>query len=1019
MRAAVAAVLGTGIASVVSYPAAAQDQPAVREQLEEITVTGSRIVRRDYIANSPIVTVESELLENSSSGSLEVNLNKLPQFNPTDTPTTEAGDIQATATNTPGSATVSLRGIGSNRNLVLLDGRRATPGNASMVVDINTIPAAAIERVEIITGGASSTYGADAVGGVVNFILKKNFQGMEISGQYGASERGDGEEFTIDGIMGTDFAEGRGNISLSFSLQDRQAAKRKDRSWYRELWLDPSVAGNAFFPSTPGYAPGINAPSRAALYDLFPDRTADLHPAAGIPNIYFNPDGTAFTGFSGSDIGAYRFQGSLDGLQFKRTTNGLLAENWLDDELLVPLDRKNFFVRGSYEINDWVSVFAQGMFNRAESSSVQQPPQATDGWSAQIPVDGRDIPADLAQLLASRPDPTAPWQLYHNLDMGGNRSARTDVFTYNMMAGFEGIVPGSDWTWELFASEGESETSSYITGIYSLSRYRQIISAPDWGKGLTIQGNTQQGGFGASTATCTSGLNPFMPVDQITQDCIDAIAADLKTRSTMKQTNVELNAQGGLFDLPAGQVRAAVGASYRKNEYEFLNDTLTTQGRSFDDQAIGIYPSGNSFGEMDVTEFYGELLVPVLANLPLIQRLDLELGARTSDYNTTGSSFTWKALADWQVNDYLRVRGGFNRAERAPNLAELFLAQQQTFSLATGGDVCSVNNRQPWSANPERNPNAAGVRALCEAMMGAAGAAFFYGNDAFQGAGPAFVFPTVEGNPNLEPETAKTWTAGIVFSSPFQSPLLERLSLTVDYYTIEVEDAIGLESPDYLQQGCFDTAFNPTLDVNNPLCQKITRNVGIGTLGNVLGTYVNNGRFETSGVDAQINWSTDIGPGTFGINTTFSYLIDMEVTEFPGAPTIDYAGTLGGGGLVGLSGGFFQWKLFNNFSYTYDRLYVGLQWQHLPSVRSGSYALDPNTTTMGAPSYDLFNLATSYAVTDNTVVRFGVDNLFDKAPPRTGVNTAPPPGTLAGGSYDAGNYDVIGRRFYIGATTSF
>src|SRR5690606_16731135 len=176
-------------------------------------------------------------------------------------------------------------------------------------------------------------------------------------------------------------------------------------------------------------------------------------------------DGTAFTGFSGSDIGAYRFQGSNDALQFKQTTNDLLAENWLDDELLVPLDRKNFFVRGSYEINDWVSVFAQGMFNRAESSSVQQPPQATDGWSAQIPVDGRDIPADLAQLLASRPDPTAPWQLYHNLDMGGNRSARTDVFTYNMMAGFEGIVPGSDWTWELFASEGESETSSYITGI--------------------------------------------------------------------------------------------------------------------------------------------------------------------------------------------------------------------------------------------------------------------------------------------------------------------------------------------------------------------------------------------------------------------------------------------------------------------------------------------------------------------------------------------------------------------------
>ena len=192
---AVKSPLLAGGASMAFFanPAMAQDDGASEDDSTPIIVTGSRIVRQDYESNSPIVTVGEELLQNSSTSSLEVNLNKLPQFTPEKTPVA-GGDIQATPTNTPGSATVSLRGIGSNRNIVLIDGRRATPSNASMAVDINTIPSAAIERVEIISGGASSTYGADAVGGVVNFILKKNFEGIEFDGRFGITERGDGEE---------------------------------------------------------------------------------------------------------------------------------------------------------------------------------------------------------------------------------------------------------------------------------------------------------------------------------------------------------------------------------------------------------------------------------------------------------------------------------------------------------------------------------------------------------------------------------------------------------------------------------------------------------------------------------------------------------------------------------------------------------------------------------------------------------------------------------------------------------
>ena len=211
-----------------------------------IVVTGSRIQRRDYEANSPIVTVDEALLEQSSTSAIEQSLNKLPQFTATNkTPVTGAGDIQPTATNTPGSANVSLRGIGANRTLVLLDGRRATPSNATGVVDISTIPSAAIERVEIISGGASATYGADAVAGVTNFILKKNFEGLELDGRAGITQDGNAFEYDFSGIMGTDFPDGRGNISLAMSVNTREASYRGDSDFYNALYANPDAGGGA------------------------------------------------------------------------------------------------------------------------------------------------------------------------------------------------------------------------------------------------------------------------------------------------------------------------------------------------------------------------------------------------------------------------------------------------------------------------------------------------------------------------------------------------------------------------------------------------------------------------------------------------------------------------------------------------------------------------------------------------------------------------------------------------------
>ncbi len=1029
-----------------------------------IVVTGSRIQRRDFEANSPIVTAGEELLKNTSSSAIETSLNKLPAFTPAQTPTL-GGDIQPTATNTPGAATVSLRSLGTNRNLVLVDGRRATPANALGVVDINTIPAAAVERVEIITGGASATYGADAIAGVVNFILKKDFQGLELDGSIGVSDRGDGREYTISGVMGTNFDDGRGNITIGLAMNDRQAAYADEREWYHDVWQDPSFVGSEFFPDFSGFQPygGVN-PTQGSYDAVF-----GAGAVATGSRLYFNEDGTPFTGFFQSPPGgADQFKGDLTGSKWKRLADGTLAQNFTDTLAQLALNRYNIYARGNYEINDWIGVFGQATFTRVETKTNQQPSPSVNGWSALVPA-SNPVPDDLRDILDSRVFPTTgnagladllncdpsavanagavgsgascDWQLTYYLNYA-NREARTNVYTYNIVAGFEGSVPGTDWTWELYASQGESETSALITGAASLERFRAVVSSPDWGAGFSQQGNPLFGGFGASQATCTSGFDPFNKAATISDDCIEAISANLQNRAVMQQTVFEFNAQGGLFELPAGQLRGAIGASHRSNRYEFINDTLTSQGRSFLDQAIGIYPSGSSEGEIKVDELYGELLIPVISDTPGIQSFELNIGARTSDYNTTGNSFTWKIMGDWAVTDWFRFRGGFNKAVRAPNIAELYLAPQQTFAAAGGGDVCRRNNTLAWSANPATNSNAANVEATCRIMMNQAISSTgdtFYSNPQFYAAvGPAFAFPTTVGNPDLVPETAKTWTLGAVVSSPVDSEIFRRFRLSVDYYNISIDDAIGPLTLDSAQRFCFDPIFNPAISSDptaaaaSPFCRSVGRVAGDGALGNVLTSYQNNGRVRTQGIDVQLDWAFPVGPGTFSLNTVFNYLITLKSAPLPeeagsAGALVEYAGTLGpasagaGVGENGLTPGSFRWKMLNTFGYSIGPAKVSLQWQHLPKTELIAYPFDNNTPFVGSPAYDLFNLSGSYAIMDNVTLRAGVDNIFDKAPPLVEYNAASTglKNSIGGFPINGTFFDPIGRRYYAGVNMKF
>jgi outer membrane receptor protein involved in Fe transport len=877
----------------------------------------------------------------------------------------------------------------------------------------------------------------------------------------GLSEQGDGFEYQISGIMGADFDDGRGNISIAMSTNKREANYQRDRSWYRDFWADPSTGGSQFFIDSPGIL--IDGP----LQGLFNPTANPGNPNVIFPQgrydpfssttFYLDPNGQVFTngayvdnaGIYGTPgqryVNYFGYTGEIDDFNYEVTDAGTLAQNNTDLYLVLPLTRYNFFGRGNYEINDWIGVFGQGTYSHVTTYTRNEPGPITGGWGVDIDPAGLDrdqLPEDMWTLLESRADPDAPFTLTGL--MPDPRETFTDVDTYSMTAGLEGSVPGSDWTWEAYAQFGESTTFARQTGIYSLERLRAVMNSGNFGEGFVQQGNVNEGGFGASTATCTSGLNFFRPpAGGFSEDCLEAVRADLKNRSKVQQNIWEANATGSLFELPAGPLQAAIGASYRETDFEFLNDTLTTQGRSFLDQALGIYPSGNSTGSIDVKEVYGELLVPILRDT-FVQSLSLELGGRISDYNTTGTSYTYKALADLELTDWIRVRGGYNRAERAPNIAELFLAPQQTFGFNFAGDPCSLENPLGFSANPD-NANGTSVEAVCRALMNATGDpsaddTYYGGTQSSSTFG--FAFPTTIGNQNLRPETADTWTAGVVINSPFTSPALSRLRLSVDWFDIKVDDAIGVQSVAVALRQCFDAGLNPDISgagfnpdgspnaaavaiANTQFCRNVPRNTQTGQLGNVQVTYVNNGRFRVQGVDAQLDWGMDVGPGTLNLNVLFNYLIDMKSAELPTDPLVDYVGTFGTT-TNGLQQNAYEYRAFTTLNYSVGPARVGLQWQHFPATEDGGEAqFGPNDTT-GAPAYNLFALNGGYTLTENLNLRFGVENLFNKRPPVTGVNLAATDpmgnGNLPGGTVGNGGasvYDTQGRRFFVGANLKF
>jgi iron complex outermembrane recepter protein len=1024
---------------------------------DEILVTGSRIVRRDLDAASPIVTVDQERLENSSTISIESVLNQMPQFVPDNTQF-DGGQNVGSGAVVPGVASLNLRGIGANRTLVLLDGRRAQPVNASLIVDLNTIPSAAIARVETITGGASAVYGADALAGVVNFVLRDDFEGVEMDFSSTATAEGDGEETRFSALLGVNGASGNSNVMLGVEWYNREEVLQRNREFYRNGWADQTNQTGGFLNAT-GFSPGqvtqytannvsstvlpLNRPTQAAVDTLFAPYGFAPGAVSNTSEIYFQPDGRPFT-LSGLNYTGPIMSYDINGDGFSgvhRQPNNSLQQVNIEALAATPSERRSLFGRATFDMNDNLTAFAQATYSNVDVTTRGGYPPAITVWQAPVPNDAqRPLPPGLQTLLDSRPRPTEPWNIFRGIDFTGSpQEPRVQTDAYQLMAGVEGQFTNRDWTWEAYVSTGETNILMFYRNLPSLNRYQFLVAQPNWGQGAFTRGRNYD-------VTCTTGLPMFSSVDP-DPGCIEAI--DSKTRALwdLTQNIVEANLQGKIADMSNGELRFAAGISNRQNKFRYepggINDNISVV-----EQPIGIFVSNNTIGETEVSELYGELLIPAT------ERLNLELGYRYSDYDRSGGVDTWKSLLDWSATDSVRIRGGYQVATREPNTEELFAGPRlNTVADFLYGDPCQVSTTAPWGNRPpsqypapagsgrtggEPNPNYLAIQTLCRQLTDRSDAnAANDGQSAFDtntgsaqypGTGPnAFTRPGLpffqseneipRGNPNVTPEEAKTWTLGVVFNAP--GPL-DNLTASLDFYNIEITDVIATIDSTFVYSKCLnaDGISNPTYSLNDPggYCNMIGRQPQTGERDTVQAPYVNSGTLETRGLDIAVNWTADIGDsgGSFYINSLVTLLDEFKIQDAAGEPILDVRDTLS----TSYYGAQYKWKLFNTFGYNFanGRANLGLTWRHLPEIRSDTAVRNPNTTQLGAESYDNFGMFAGFSINERLELRGGIDNLLDEEP----VVVEARPGVDSNTDVTRSEYyDILGRRAYIGIKMSF
>lgn len=977
ISAAAAAALG-----LIASSAFAQAQGNSQQQLERVEVTGSRILSLNAESAAPIQVLSAADIAASGVANLQELLLKSPVFG---TPQLSRNNSNF-STSSAGVSTVDLRNLGYNRTLVLVNGRRyvsGVPGDSA--VDFNTIPADFIERIEIMTGGASSTYGSDAVAGVVNVILKRNFQGLRFDAQVGMSEEGDDKKKKVSVTFGMNGAEGQGNLMVNLSASQQGAVYSRDR--------DFAAVDQA---STGAFVTGDVA-------DIFKITRPFYSSFAPQGRFYYSPgfdaDGNRITR-------NFTFNGSGQEIPFNTNgdANGVGATGYNRSSvrtIAIPTDRLMLASKGEFNLNDSHSVFFEANYAATKTKTLLEP----------YPLDSTDlgglIPAEFVVDGVTLRNPLVPNTIYNNAtDRDGdglrdynftrrmsdvaNRSSKANRDTFRGLVGVKGEI-NKTWSYELYGVHSFTKEGQTGTGQVNVMNFMNALSA--------VQDVNDVNGNGSTTdAVCKDVIaraQGCVPANIFGANTLSPEAAryinapsSLNTRLTQNLLGVSIN--GDPFSLPAGPVGVAFGGEYRKETSSTEFDALTQSGLN----AGNALP--NTAGAFDVKELFLEARLPLLKDLPLIKTLDAQLAVRQGKYSTVGNTTSWNSGLDWGVNSTFRVRANYSVSTRAPNINELYQAPSQTFPPGLA-DPCDGVTAADNSA----------TAVACKAAPGVAANIAANGKFTLTQADLQGISGFDSGNPNLEAEKGKSTTIGIVIT-PKTIPLLRDFTFTADYYKIKISEAINTPGRQYALDQCYGGG-------NTSFCQFITRrpaDVGpnsAGSLEFIDETSANTGGDLVEGIDLTSSYRTRLGGGTLNTRIAYTYIMKAYNQATPQSDK-DYSQ-----GEVGNARN--RWVL--NLGYNIGNLglaatttYFGTSYLDDTFMRSNFPGSKKEDGKIKSRAY--LDLQANYKL-GKSELYFGIDNATaTKAPPIiTGL-----PGNTTGAETNASVYDPIGRRYYVGVRYS-
>ncbi|MGS0535482.1 MULTISPECIES: TonB-dependent receptor [unclassified Pseudoalteromonas] len=901
-------ILGLAVISAIpmfSTSVIAADEAA--QSIEKIQVTGSRIKRSDMENASPVTLIGADDIKAMGATSIDGVLQKM-------TATGGAMTNPGINNGSGGNASIDLRGLGSNRTLVLVNGRRmiASGTGAASTVDLNTIPVSMIKSVEVLKDGASAVYGTDAVAGVVNIILKDDFEGLDMNVNAAITGEGDASENSIDFTVGTSFD--KGNIVIGMQYTDRGKAKQSDRDFSSCPIAEDANGLNCNGGSV--YSEGGHIWQDSLIGDINADGQI------------VDADGNPIT--SGLAIGdnGLSGQGGLHPFTDSDRYNFAPASY-----LYTPMERLNLTGIATYELNDDTNLFTEFTYTKrwSEQQMAAQPvwfgfeyneamgdSLLGQTYNSKVDRDGNGI-ADRdsnGDYITESANYAYGDDIFYGRRMSdtGARYFEQSVDTVRAVIGAEGFV--GDYSWDVSANFGRNDSVDKLSNLHNMG---------------AIQDQITEGTF-----------NPLDQAAWTSEDFRKNVYTEVNNGGSQLFI-LAASVSGEMFELPAGYAAFAAGVERRQEKAWYTPDSLTAQGLANDP------PVEPTSGGFDVNEAYVEFAIPLLADAPFAQNVELSAAIRAFDYSTFGSDETWKLGLTWKANDELMFRSVVSTAFRAPTVSELYSGNSPSFE----------------------NVTYPGAQSQAEVTVG--------------------------GNDQLTPEEADTLTAGIVYEPEW----FEGFSMTLDYYDIEIENAIVTVDSQYIVDQCVNNAAN----AGTALCQSASAT--IDSTGRIIfnNQLQNIGSEKTSGYDLNLAYSFEAAGLNWkaGLDTTY---LDEYVTQVTGEPT-DYTGVITSG-----SGGYAEVKSNFTLNVAGDNWDAQYQARYISGMDSFACIDDPASCyAPTTPSVIYHDISGSYLVNETVSLSAGVNNLFDKQPPYyTGNNDS---------NTDPYTYDVLGRRFFAGVNVKF